>query len=52
VAHYEPILRLNLKERHDDIRHIVGAMCATTKAFFDATCDFAAVLDAKPAKHL
>lgn len=48
VAHYEPVLRLNLKERHEDIQHVVGAMCATTRAFFDATCDFRSVLDARP----
>jgi hypothetical protein len=48
VAHHEPIFRLPLDERHDELRRIVRAMCAGSSAFAESNCTFREAWEQRP----
>ena len=50
VAHYEPVLHLDLEARFKDMQTIVGAICPTSRSFFDTACEFDKVFKARPVK--
>ncbi len=52
IAHHEPIFHFDLAGYHQDVRTVVGAMCAVTQRLADARCTVASVLAQRPANSI